>query len=208
MTSGHFMERGDPMNDGILKKKELKMTKLYDAAYELFTSKGVHETVIDEIVRRAGVAKGTFYLYFKDKYDLVDRLIVRKTSHVLGDAMEALAATKETSRLDFQQSVVFFVDYLVNFFRGNTPFLELIFRNFSLSLCDRMFHCTEMQNAREAFTANFMLNGGTSENAGKHLYLIVCMVSVVCYNSIVMKIPYEFEEIKPELYRSVQRILT
>ncbi len=33
------------------------------------------------------------------------------------------------------------------------------------------------------------------------------MVSVVCYNSIVMKIPYEFDEIKPELYRSVQKIL-
>ena len=53
------------MDGGILKKKELKMTKLYDAAYDLFTSKGVHETVIDEIVKHAGVAKGTFNIYFK-----------------------------------------------------------------------------------------------------------------------------------------------
>ena len=195
------------MDGGILKKKELKMTKLYDAAYELFTAKGVHETVVDEIVKRAGVAKGTFYLYFKDKYDLVDKLIVRKTSRVLGGAMDALAATLKTDHLDFQQSVVFFVDYLVNFFRGDTPFLELIFRNFSLSLCERMFQSAEMQNAREAFITNFMLNGGTSERAGKRLYLIVCMVSVVCYNSIIMKIPYQFEEIKEELYRSVQQIL-
>ena len=195
------------MDGGILKKKELKMTKLYDAAYELFTAKGVHETVVDEIVKRAGVAKGTFYLYFKDKYDLVDKLIVRKTSRVLGGAMDALAAKLKTDHLDFQQSVVFFVDYLVNFFRGDTPFLELIFRNFSLSLCERMFQSAEMQNAREAFITNFMLNGGTSERAGKRLYLIVCMVSVVCYNSIIMKIPYQFEEIKEELYRSVQQIL-
>ncbi len=184
------------------------MAKLYDAAYELFTSKGVHETVVDEIVKQAGVAKGTFYLYFKDKYDLVDRLIVRKASRVLGGAMDALAATRETEHLNFEQRVVFFVDYLVGFFRGDTPFLELIFKNLSLGLCERMFNCTEMQSARDAFTANFMLNGGTSENAGKRLYLIICMVSVVCYNSIVIKIPYGFEEIKPELYRSVQRILT
>ncbi len=143
------------------------MTKLYDAAYELFTSKGVHETVVDEIVKRAGVAKGTFYLYFKDKYDLVDKLIVRKISHVLSGAMDALAATQETNHLDFQQSVIFFVDYLVNFFRGDTPFLELIFRNLSLSLCERMFQCAEMQNAREAFIANFMLNGGTSRKRRK-----------------------------------------
>ena len=46
------------------------MTKLYDAAYELFTSNGVHNTVIDDIVKSAGVAKGTFYLYCKDKYSL------------------------------------------------------------------------------------------------------------------------------------------
>lgn len=195
------------MDGGILKKKELKMAKLYDAAYELFTAKGVHETVVDEIVKHAGVAKGTFYLYFKDKHDLVDKLIVRKTSRVLGGAMDALSAKLETDHLDFQQSVVFFVDYLVNFFRGDTPFLELIFRNFSLSLCERMFQCAEMQNAREAFVENFMLNGGTSEKAGKRLYLIVCMVSVVCYNSIIMKIPYKFEDIKEELYGSVQRIL-
>ena len=122
--------------------------------------------------------------------------------------MEALAEKEETDSLDFQQSVVFFVDYLIGFFRGDTPFLELIFRNLSLGLYEKILSCTEMENARDAFTANFMLNGGTSENAGKRLYLIVCMVGVVCYNSIALKLPYEFEEIKPELYRSVQRILT
>ena len=38
-------------------------------AFELFTTKGLTKTTISDIVDQAGVAKGTFYLYFKDKYD-------------------------------------------------------------------------------------------------------------------------------------------
>ena len=58
----------------ITAKKELKEKELYIAGYELFLKKGIEKTSIGEIVERAGVAKGTFYLYFKDKYDLLNKL--------------------------------------------------------------------------------------------------------------------------------------
>lgn len=195
------------MSDKIPLKKAMKKTKLYDAAYDLFISKGVHDTVVDEIVRHAGVAKGTFYLYCKDKYDLVDNVIVRKISRVLTSALGSLTEKQKTDRLDFQESVIFFVDFLVNYFWDDARFLDLIFKNQSPGLCQKLFHCEEMENTRQAFVRNFMLNGGSSDNAGKRLYLIVCLVSVVCYNSIVLKLPYGFDEIRPELYRSVRQIL-
>ena len=47
-----------------------KQTSLLNTAYELFTTKGVNKTSIAEISKAAGIAKGTFYLYFKDKYDI------------------------------------------------------------------------------------------------------------------------------------------
>ena len=59
-------------------KKLAKKLRLLDAAYELFGSKGVNLTAVDEVVRLAGVAKGTFYLYFKDKYDLLDQMNVNE----------------------------------------------------------------------------------------------------------------------------------
>ena len=195
------------MSDKIPLKKAMKKTRLYDAAYDLFISKGVHDTVVDEIVRHAGVAKGTFYLYCKDKYDLVDNVIVRKISRVLTSALGSLTEKQKTDRLDFQESVIFFVDFLVNYFWDDARFLDLIFKNQSPGLCQKLFHCEEMENTRQAFVRNFMLNGGSSDNAGKRLYLIVCLVSVVCYNSIVLKLPYGFDEIRPELYRSVRQIL-
>lgn len=49
------------------------------AAKELFSTKGYHETKVSDIAEKAGVAQGTFYLYFKSKEDLFLELI--KTLH-------------------------------------------------------------------------------------------------------------------------------
>ena len=46
-----------------------------------FTDKGIKNTSIQEIVDNANVAKGTFYLYFKDKYELQDILITSKSEN-------------------------------------------------------------------------------------------------------------------------------
>lgn len=40
---------------------------LLAAARELFSERGYHQTRVDEVTARAGLATGTFYLYFKDK---------------------------------------------------------------------------------------------------------------------------------------------
>ena len=62
--------------------KQHKYEALLDAAYTLFTTKGLNNTSIADIVDRAGIAKGTFYLYFKDKYDINQKLLVHQTSQL------------------------------------------------------------------------------------------------------------------------------
>ena len=64
-----------------MKSEEVsKESKLLDTAYKLFTQKGIKNTSIQEIVDNADIGKGTFYLYFKDKYELRDVLIYRKSN--------------------------------------------------------------------------------------------------------------------------------
>ena len=55
--------------------KNDKKQRLLEGGYKLFTEKGIKATSIQNIVDKANVAKGTFYLYFKDKYELRDVLI-------------------------------------------------------------------------------------------------------------------------------------
>ena len=59
--------------------KKIKEETLLSSAFNLFTNKGFKETSIQDIAENAGVGKGTFYLYFKDKYYIQNKLIERKS---------------------------------------------------------------------------------------------------------------------------------
>jgi len=51
--------------------KEEKRLDIARASIELFATKGIAQTSIDEIAKNAGVAKGTIYLYFKNKEEII-----------------------------------------------------------------------------------------------------------------------------------------
>ncbi len=53
-------------------RRVARRASLVDAAMALFSAKGVAATSVDDIVQAAGVAKGTFYLYFETKDDAVN----------------------------------------------------------------------------------------------------------------------------------------
>ena len=76
--------------------KKLKLTSMLDSAFQLFTDKGIAKTSISDIVASSGVAKGTFYLYFKDKFDIRNKLVVYQSTKVLKDAYEATIAQDTT----------------------------------------------------------------------------------------------------------------
>lgn len=48
-----------------------KRERIIKSAMELFNTQGFHKTKIEEITKSAGIGKGTFYLYFKNKNELV-----------------------------------------------------------------------------------------------------------------------------------------
>ncbi|MFP5328622.1 MAG: TetR family transcriptional regulator [Alphaproteobacteria bacterium] len=60
------------------RRAEDRPREICSAALEVFAEKGFAAAKVDDIARRAGVSKGTLYLYFKDKED-VFRAVVRDT---------------------------------------------------------------------------------------------------------------------------------
>jgi AcrR family transcriptional regulator len=67
----------------ITKEYHERKNELLDAAQELFFIKGYKQTSIESIIKKIGVAKGTFYYYFKSKEDLMDKLVKRMTNQIL-----------------------------------------------------------------------------------------------------------------------------
>jgi AcrR family transcriptional regulator len=51
-------------------QREEKKRQILQASLEVFAQKGYSPTVLDDVAARANIAKGTLYLYFKDKEDL------------------------------------------------------------------------------------------------------------------------------------------
>ncbi len=49
---------------------EFRCTEILDAARKVFAEKGFSETTMDQVAERAGIAKGTLYLYFRSKRDI------------------------------------------------------------------------------------------------------------------------------------------
>lgn len=64
---------------------------ILDAALTVFAERGYEAARLDDIAARAGVAKGTLYLYFKDKEALFEALVRGAVSPILGQASAAAA---------------------------------------------------------------------------------------------------------------------
>ena len=56
--------------------KEERTRQLLDAAIQCFGEKGYHATQVSDIIEKAMVARGTFYLYFKSKRELFDAIMM------------------------------------------------------------------------------------------------------------------------------------
>jgi len=57
------------------RRKEARPTELLDAALDVFFEKGFAAARLEDIAARAGVSKGTVYLYFNSKEDVFDALV-------------------------------------------------------------------------------------------------------------------------------------
>lgn len=188
-------------------RKERKRQNLLAAAYGLFTEKGVAKTSVDEIVRRANVAKGTFYLYFQDKDQLLQQLVYDISARVLE---EAYAWLEERRTPDFVENVLLMLDYIVEYFKRNKLVLRLVERNFSWPMVAR-----QMSERSDPLWDRLMSDLERSPQASRYseeelfriIFVIVEMVGSVCYSSIIEGKPDTIDNMKPVLYGIVRNIL-
>jgi AcrR family transcriptional regulator len=73
-------------------------TRILEAAEQVFAEVGYHDASIVKITEAAGVAQGTFYLYFEGKKQVFDELVVdlnRRVRHAM-----KVASSKGTTRVE------------------------------------------------------------------------------------------------------------
>jgi AcrR family transcriptional regulator len=83
-----------------LRKSDRTRRRIITAARHLFERRGYRDTTIDDITRRAQVAHGTFYLYFRGKADLLNELLQQAL-----EEFDQIAASQPAAEADIADLV-------------------------------------------------------------------------------------------------------
>ena len=187
--------------------KKLKMENLLNTSFELFTSQGINKTSISDIVNKAGVAKGTFYLYFKDKYDIRNRLIAHKSSQLFMKAYEALGDAEIEG---FEDRLIFIMDYVLDELEANKGLLAFIYKDLSWAVFKKALTSpthSEDVDFGEVYRKMIEESELEFQDPEVMLFLIIELVGSTGYSSIMYNDPVSLNDLKPHLEKTVRNII-
>jgi AcrR family transcriptional regulator len=193
------------------KNNDDKEKRLLDTAFKLFTEKGVKHTSIQEIVDNANVAKGTFYLYFKDKYEIRDILIAKKSEKLFH---EALTSLRNNDISDFSDQIIYVINYVIDELTKKPILLKFISKNLSWGVYNKAVQTiyeaneTKEDSLHKLFIKGVNDNDIKLENPDVVLFMIIELVSSTCFNSILYKEPLPIDEFKPFLYDTIRGFIS
>lgn len=202
----------------VLQNKLQKQKALLDSAYELFTTIGFNKTTIRDIAHKAGVAKGTFYLYFNDKVEIRDALVRAKSSQLIQDACAAMdeQLAGGTADMDTADKFIYIINYLIDYVAGDTNYLRFMSKHLSWGLFTGSHHTVQYHSEEDASPViDFVDYIGKMLEADKVtireprilIFTLLELVSSTCYDVILYKEPMPLEEFKPYLNRTIRLLV-
>lgn len=187
-----------------------KESRLLNTAFKLFTEKGIKNTSIQDIVDNANVAKGTFYLYFKDKYEIRDILIAKKSQKLFKDALQELRKKDITN---LSEQVIFIIDYVIDELAKTPTLLKFISKNLSWGIYNKTIlkiygdSGTNDDGVYQLFLKGVSENNLPLKNPEVTLFMIIELVSSTCFNSILYNEPLSINDFKPYLYETIRNLI-
>lgn len=189
----------------IAQKKEDKRKRLLDAAYDLFVENGVSNTTISQICAKAGIAKGTFYLYFSSKEDIL-RALTKKMSLTI---IEICYKNVSDLKISFVEKLVILADALLDLFFKDPDMLKVMKKDFVWPLSENDLFTTnipvmiEIREAIDDYAKKAHIN---EHQILVRLYSMISMLCAVAYSSIFDHFPDDIDTLKPELFDMIRSV--
>ncbi len=190
--------------------KRNKRLSLLNTGMELFTRQGFAKTSVSDISKKAGLAKGTFYLYFHDKYDLRDQLVARKSAQLMQEALKALELRPEKPRT-LEDYIFGITDYILNYLQANPMLLKFISKNLSWGLfrfaSAQPEDVPQLTEFYEGFLQALKADHIECEHPDLLLFTIIELIGSTGYSCIVYESPCDLKTYLPWLHQSIHQIL-
>ena len=187
--------------------KRKKKDAIVNSAFSLFIDNGIKDTSIADIMKKAELAKGTFYLYFKDKYEVRDYLIRKKAQQIFKKAIDKLVESDVTV---FEDKIIFIVDNVLDQLENNKILLKFIFKNLSWGILRHSLENVELNDGETAVDHIEKLFDGADKEYRDHeimIFMIVELVNSTAHSVILYKQPVELPELKEVLYPMIRQMI-
>lgn len=181
-----------------------KKAQIMDAAIRIFQKKGIEKTSVRDIMKESGYGLGTFYLYYADKQDLTERLVMDLAVEIIIHAENACEGDDPIERY------ISFVDYIIDYLVANPFELDLLSKNITWALYKEIENDDRFADADS--TLQFILN--KYENLFSHSYteaqqmyiLSLTLENIIstCRSALMGILP--IEDMKPVLFAVIRKI--
>ena len=196
------------MPNVILHKKLEKRKKLLDSSYELFVEKGISNVSIAEICQKAGIAKGTFYLYFTSKEDIA-RALNRRISFTL--MQKAYDEVNRNRKDTFADNVITMANFIIDYFHADTETLKMMRKDFIFPLTvDDFDNSTNplMISLRQEISDYARASGYSNHEILFRLYSLLSMIAGICHSVIIDHFPdTDIDDLKPVLFDMIRKAI-
>ena len=190
--------------------KKQKRNSLLSKSYDLFTSKGIADTSISDIASSAGVAKGTFYFYFKDKQDIIDHLIARKAEGILLNALTYLhKKIKKDPDISTVDMIIIIADSLVTDLSKDPKLARFLNRNLSFGFYHKALTDDTLipsVNVHEEYEKILHSNGSRWTNETIMIYTLIEFISSTAHTIILEGTPCDLDTYKPYMFECIRKI--
>ncbi|MET3617915.1 AcrR family transcriptional regulator [Peptoniphilus olsenii] len=188
-------------------RKKEKENKITEAAISSFREKGIDKTSIRDIMKKSGFGLGTFYLYFKDKKDLEEKIVLDILTDLFYKAEEQCSDEENPTK-----RYICFISYIIDYLIKDPLELELISKNANWALYAKVENDDRFKEADT--TLKFILNKYASLfsvklSESEQLFILSLTIHIVlstCKSSLMEDSVLSIEEMKPVLFKIVEKI--
>lgn len=147
------------MGRRIKEEPQVHRNRMATAAGELFEKKGINQTSMDEVAKRAGYSKATLYAYFSSKEEIVSYLVLSSMESLKASIVKAVESTQDT-RAQFMNIGAAMAAYE----REHPFYFKLLLENIHVDLEDKKVSETEEKTFKvgdeiNEYLANYFLTG-------------------------------------------------
>lgn len=188
------------------KRKKENENKITEAAFSSFREKGIEATSIRDIMNRTDLGLGTFYLYFRDKKDLEEKIVL--------DIMTELTYCAEANckGKDSKERLISFFDYIIEHLIKDPLELKLISNNLNWALYAKVENDDRFKEVET--TLDFILNKFSNLfpvilSEQERLFILALTIRIVlstCESALMEDSVLGIDEMKPVLYKIVDRM--